>query len=348
MTTVQSQSPHLSDAELIVKLNRLVAKERQATTEVLRSLMEFDARRLYLGEGYPSLFVYCTQVLQYAEHAALNRIEVARTARRHPILLEHIADGRLHLTGARLLAPHLTDDNADTLLAAARHKSKREIEELIAAIKPQPDAVAIVRRLPTARVVLPELKPIAVVESSLSPFEPSAPASVATAATPRPLVTPLTPERFKVQFTISREARDKLRQVQDLMRHVIPDGDPGRIFDRALEVLIADLQRKKFAATTTPRHARQRDDATRHVPAAVRREVWQRDGGQCAFVGSHGRCDERGFLEFHHLVPFAVGGAATVANIELRCRAHNAHEAALFLAAEDTNFLKTVTEEAPG
>ena len=348
MKTAQSQGPHDLDAELIAKLKRLVAKEREATADVLRSLMEFDTRRLYLDEGYPSLFAYCTQVLHYAEHAALNRIEVARTARHHPILLEHIADGRLHLTGARLLAPHLTDDNADALLAAARHKSKREIEELIAAIKPQPDAVAIVRRLPTARVVLPEPEPIAVVEPSSSSPEPSPPVPIPTAATPRPLVTPLSPERFKVQFTINRDTRDKLRQVQDLMRHVIPDGDPGRIFDRALTMLLADLQRRKFAATATPRHTHQRDDATRHIPAAVRREVWLRDGGQCAFIGSHGRCAERGFLEFHHLVPFAVGGAASVENIELRCRAHNAHEAALLLAAEDANFLETVTGEAPG
>ena len=150
MKTTQYLGANLSDADLIAKLKRLVANEREATTEVLRSLMEFDARRLYLGEGYPSLFAYCTQVLHYAEHAALNRIEVARAARRLPALLEHIADGRLHLTGARLLAPHLTDENADALLSAAHYKSKREIEELIAALKPRPDAASMVRQLPAS------------------------------------------------------------------------------------------------------------------------------------------------------------------------------------------------------
>jgi len=55
--------------------------------------------------------------------------------------------------------------------------------------------------------------------------------------------------------------------------------------------------------------------------------VWKRDGGQCAFVGTEGRCTERGFLEFHHLQPYAVGGQAVVQNVELRCRAHNLHEA---------------------
>jgi 5-methylcytosine-specific restriction endonuclease McrA len=55
--------------------------------------------------------------------------------------------------------------------------------------------------------------------------------------------------------------------------------------------------------------------------------VWKRDGGRCAFVGADGRCTERGLLELHHLVPFAEGGPTTSANLQLRCRAHNAYEA---------------------
>lgn len=114
----------LSDADLIDEVKRLVATERRATAVVIGSLMEFDARKLHLGEGYPSLFAYCTQVLHYAEHAALNRIEVARAARQLPALLEHIADGRMSLTGARLLSPHLTADNCDALPARGKHKTK--------------------------------------------------------------------------------------------------------------------------------------------------------------------------------------------------------------------------------
>jgi hypothetical protein len=56
--------------------------------------------------------------------------------------------------------------------------------------------------------------------------------------------------------------------------------------------------------------------------------VWARDANQCAFVGAEGRCQERAFLELHHVVPFADGGATSVENLQLRCRAHNAYEAA--------------------
>jgi hypothetical protein len=94
-----------------------------------------------------------------------------------------------------------------------------------------------------------------------------------------------------------------------------------------LTALLTDLMKTKMAATERPRSSRIPQSGSRHVPAAVRREVWRRDGARCAFVGPQGRCAERGFLELHHIVPFAKGGAATVANIALRCRAHNAYEA---------------------
>ena len=72
------------------------------------------------------------------------------------------------------------------------------------------------------------------------------------------------------------------------------------------------------------------DRQSRHVPNAIKRAVWQRDQGQCAFVGTTGnRCAEQNFLEFHHIQPFASGGAATVGNISLRCRRHNVFEAEL-------------------
>ena len=66
----------------------------------------------------------------------------------------------------------------------------------------------------------------------------------------------------------------------------------------------------------------------------MKREVWRRDDGRCAFVGTRGRCTERGFLEFHHVIPFAAGGVADAINIELRCRAHNIYEAELFFGTE--------------
>ncbi len=148
---------------------------------------------------------------------------------------------------------------------------------------------------------------------------------------PRPAaVVPLAPERYKVQFTASAETYEKLRLAQNLLRHEIPNGDPAAIFDRALTALLQDLAKKKLAATDRPRESRGVVSGSRHIPADVRRAAWLRDGGRCAFVGRKGRrCNEQGFLEFHHVTPHAVGGPPRVDNIQLRCRAHNGYEAEL-------------------
>jgi hypothetical protein len=138
----------LSDTELVATVKRLAAKERHATAQLVAHLAEVDARRLYLGEGCSSLFTYCTQVLHLSEHAAYGRIEAARAARKFPAILEAVAGGALHLTAVGLIAPHLTAENVHGVIAAVTHKTKREVEELVAAWRPQPPVPSSVRKLP--------------------------------------------------------------------------------------------------------------------------------------------------------------------------------------------------------
>ena len=245
-----------------------------------------------------------------------------------PRVLDLLNDGSMTLTTITLLSAHLTADSHVDLLNEARHKSKRDVEHIVARLRPQPAVPATVRKLPEPK---PSHDPVTPPVVELCARDDSA-LVLAPPPPPRPaIVTPLAPERYKVQFTVSGETHDKLRRVQDLLRHSIPNGDPAAIFDRALTLLLADLEQAKLAATERPRGARPAAFGSRHVPAAVRREVWKRDVGQCAFVGTNGRCTERGFLEFHHVRPYADGGASVVENLELRCRAHNVYEAEKYL-----------------
>ena len=325
MTKLETVS-QLSDSELLAEVKSAAQGERHATARLIALLAHVDQRRLYLGEGCSSLFTYCTQVLHLSEHASYGRIEAARAARRFPVVLDLLTEGALTLTAVTLLAPHLTPANHSDVLNEARYTSKREVEHIVARLRPQPAVAATVRKLPASTPVANLVAPIALpsigtdsrgerpILSSPPPTRPST-------------VTPLAAERYKVQFTVSRETYDKLRRAQDLLRHSIPNGDPAAIFDRALTVLLADLEAAKRAATARPRAARRAAAGSRHIPAAVRREVWKRDGGQCAFNGASGRCTERGFLEFHHVQPYADGGTTVVENLELRCRAHNMYEA---------------------
>jgi len=321
-----------SDTEVIEHATRFAGNERDATARLIAALAELDERRLYLGQGCSSLFTYCVQVLHLSEHAAYGRIEAARVVRRFPAVLDLLAEGSVHLTAISLLAPHLTTENHAIVLAAARHKTKRGIEEIIATLRPLPPVPSTIRKMPAPAAASGNI-PTPVVPVEPQSRQLAEPDNLDITAPPRQVkrvaeVKPLAPEHYKVQFTAPRETYDKLRLAQDLLRHTVPDGDVAVVIDRALTLLVQQLQKTKHAAVSAPRTARLSGARSRrYIPAAIRREVWRRDGGQCAFVGPAGRCTERGFVEYHHRTPFADGGATTVENLELRCRAHNAFEA---------------------
>jgi hypothetical protein len=185
MTTIPSLRD-LSDQVLLAEVKRLAVRECQATADLIASLAELDARRLYLGEGCASLFTYCTEVLHLSEHAAYRRIEAARAARRFPLILDRLAEGAITLTAVGLLAPHFTADTHRALLDAARHRSKREIEQLVFHLHPQPDVPASVRRLPATKASGVVSQPPVVTETMLAPERQSdrqsAPPGAAAAA----------------------------------------------------------------------------------------------------------------------------------------------------------------------
>ncbi len=124
-TVPRSALARLSDQDLLAHLQAAAQAECRATAHLVALLIELDSRGLYLGEGFPSLFAYCTDALHLSESAAYNRIDVARTARRFPVILDGLAAGDLTLASVRLLAPHLTPENHQDVLTRARHKSKR-------------------------------------------------------------------------------------------------------------------------------------------------------------------------------------------------------------------------------
>jgi hypothetical protein len=327
----------LSDAELVTRLKGLVTGERDTTAQIVAHLAEMDTRDVHLREGYSSLYTYCRGVLRLSEWEAYNRIEVARAARRFPVILHLLADGAIHLTGVKLVAPHLTPANHREVLESARGKSKVEVEEIVARLSPKPDVPTSVRRVSTPRVgdqvpAIPALfrEPPAEATSGRVASPPAA-ASAFTPPRSAAAVTPLSPERYKLQLTIAGDTLEKLRLAKDMLGHAIPSGDDAAVLDRALTLLLADLARKKFAETARPCPPREIKPGVREPSAHVKRAVWVRDLGRCAFVGTNRhRCNERRFMEFHHTDPYVLGGEATVDQIELRCRRHNDYEGRLW------------------
>lgn len=332
---------HLDDAALLTRLHDLVAQEQRHSATLLAHLAEVDARRLYRQAACASLFAYCTEILHYAEGAAYKRITAARAAQRFPLIYDLVARGALHLAAVCLLAPHLDAHNHGALLQAAVHRSKREVEELVAAHAPRPAVPALVRRLPAPASPPPPAVPAAPPGAATAPLPAvtaagAAPPAASPPPRPPPVLAPLAPDRYKVQFTASRALRDKLQQAQDLLRGPAPaTGDLATVVERALDLLLRDLRRRKYGAAAAPRPPRPPVPPApgaprrRRLPHATRREVAARDQERCAFVDprSGKRCTATARLHFHHREPWARGGGDAPDNLALFCAVHDALQA---------------------
>jgi hypothetical protein len=169
-----------------------------------------------------------------------------------------------------------------------------------------------------------------------------------------------------VQFTASEELHAKLERATELASHAVPVGDLAALVERALDALIEREEKRRYGARRQTGKQKQGDDdrcdcprgqsagararvarhgsagasadgekpgtskaRSRAIPATVRREVYERDGGRCTHVDAQGRrCAERRYLHFEHRTPFARGGASNAENLTLLCSAHN-HQAAV-------------------
>ena len=339
---ILAAAARLSDDALHARLKSLGGRERDATFELVAYLAELYGRKIHLGDGTGTLYVYCRDTLHLSEDAAYNRAAAARAVRRFPVILDGLADGSLNVTTVKLLRKVLTPENHLALLAEAKHRSNKEVKVIVARLAPQPDVTSSIRKLPPPRTVVPSpvAAPPGQEDASAAPPPVFVPPPVH-----RPVVAPLTPERYRLQFTVPKETHDRLRRVQDLLRREVPDGDPAAIFDRALILIEREIEKKKLAVTAKPRPPRGTKVGSRDIPAHVRRAVWRRDQGQCAFKGRSGRCSERAFLEWHHVRPHGHQGPATVENISLRCRAHNVYESELIFGRFDPSVVRETPED---
>lgn len=344
----------LTDRQVVTAFSTISLLQHASAARLVAIMAEFDERQLFRPLGFTSLFAYCTNRMGFSQDETFHRIRAARAVRRFPIILDYLEKGALNLTSVRLLTPHLTGENHVGLLETASRLKLPDVELLIARLTPRPDVPSTIRRLPPvgdrpqetmSNAAAAEAIPAATLASRPAPVPvspvptTSVPAATGTAApvpqatarelpSRRAIIQPLSEVSYRLQITLTKESHDTLRQIQGLIRHIIPTGDPAAIVARSLDLLLTDLRKRKAAQVTHPRTPRPGAARGRRIPAHVQRRVWARDGGRCAFVSEDGqRCGADGFVEFHHVRPYARGGTATAANIELRCRTHNQYEA---------------------
>jgi len=308
---------HLDDEALLQGFASLLACDRRTTAQLLAHIAEIDARHLYLRLGFESMQAYCVRELHLSTDAAAKRLQVARLARELPVLFEAIADGRLHLFGVRLLAPRLNAQNVHELIAAAANRTGPEIELMLANRFPQAEPLRFDDGITPQVIVRQEVGE----NSHAARHASGSPIQVAPKV--RTKIAPIAPERYTLQVTLQGSTCNKLRRAQELLGHAVPSGDVAEVLDRALDLLVGQLEKRKFGIGSQPRPLLPKA-TTRSIAARTRNAVHERDGGTCAASKPNGkRCNSTKNIEFDHIVPVALGGRSTVDNLRLVCRAHN-------------------------
>ncbi len=363
---------HLSNSELLANTRGLVGRSNQVFAALLAHLAEVEARGLHRTRACASLYTYCIYELRFSEDAAARRAGAAKLVKRFPLLLGAIANGELHLTGLLMLGPHLTPENLTEVLGRAKFRTKKELGKLVRELHPLPLVPDVVEPLrpapaslrrpsweqfvsafsPRVRELAPGERPSdwandadddAGAASATSAF--TAPARVEHPRLARPPVT--SPQQYQVQFSTTEEHVQLIERAKALTAREAPVKSLGKLHLQAMKLLVAALEKRKFATTERPRktasaslgQAGSRAPATRkhgrHIPAEVRRAVFARDGGRCSYVDERGeRCGETHGLELHHRQPFGKQGPHTVENLTLHCSAHNALAAELDFGRE--------------
>jgi len=325
---MENQIKNLSDEGLVKSISELNTQEHEAMLNLLLHLIEFEARKLFIPLGYPSLFSYCVEKLRYSEPAAGRRIAAARCIRDFPEVYELLSKKELTLTTISIVASALTQDNKAEVLEKIRGKVRSVVETLASSLKP-------------AKKVMPErIKPIFVEQQE-------APNQLPLAEAPKEELP--VEERYKLSFSVSKAFMRKLNTLKALGG------------EKPLEVLFEELLDAKLERVDPRKRAERRQKkppggptsvsavlkpATRHIPAAVRDAVLIRDKFQCTFVSLEGkRCTACQHLEIDHIVPFGKGGLSSMDNLRVLCRGHNRFMAEIVYGKE---FINSFSNSAGG
>jgi hypothetical protein len=283
----------VKNADLLAGLSRLVQRGNELTAEVLAHLAEIEERRLHLQLGFPSLFAYCVEALGLSEGSAGRRVAAARVCRRFPEAFELVARGDLHLSALCGLAPHLGPQNATELFTACCRKTRRQVDELLAARFPRPDVREQIRRLPVrgqASAVsndprIPDrtdtlgqarakagvnahghhadvVETAKIGEDFGSPM--AGPSALDAARPPAPTpppprrreLEPLSADRFGVHFTADAELRQLLERARALASHRLPKNDLSSLMRVVLASFVKREEARRFAVGRKPRRAK--------------------------------------------------------------------------------------------
>jgi len=314
----------LSTVELDQSIEKLVRVEKRHVALMIAHIAEMARRRGHVECGYKNLFEYSTRRLNLSEGSVWLRIQVANVCRRFPQILLALADNRLSLTVAGLLAPALTEDNVERLLSDCAGMTKREAEEYLVALRPKPVFAPSIRKTPSPPVALP---------AALQLSEPQIMAPRPVPRVSPSILEPVRPETFNFRFAADRKFKEKFERLAEVLGVENPLLHMAEIMEKAMDIALDKKDMKRKIARRRERksrkddNCRQRtrpDEVSRYVPSHVRERVHERAGYQCEYRAEDGtRCRSRTGLEIEHLRPFAIHHSHDENLLRVYCGPHN-------------------------
>ena len=325
-----------------------VRNEKRFTSFVVLHLSEVARRKAHVDLGYSSLFAYCRDHLGLSEGSIPARLQVANVCRKVPELLDALASGRVSLTVASLLAPHIEAENAAELIGAAAGLTRRQCEEFLVRFAPKELVSSSVRRKPRRR-------PAPTEATELFEDNVAAPSKLE----PNGRVEPAQVDLYNLRFSATGQFKNKLERLAEVLGIVNPEKCLAEVLEKALDVALEKkaperraLRRRRREKARNSKPGKEPRDAennptvetepsrsspgksanvlpdvppsSRYIPAALRDEVLEEANYQCEYVSASGqRCSERCGLEIDHRKPHAMKGSSDRKNLRALCRSHN-------------------------
>src|SRR6187401_2816337 len=292
---------HVSDDELLAHTRQLVGKSNQLLAALLLHLAEIEARGAHRSRRCASLYTYCIHELRFSEDAAARRSAAARFAREFPALLDAVAAGELHLTGLLMIGPHLTSENQLEVLARAKFRTKKELGLLVRDLNPLPSSPDVIEPLGPALGRHPMNPTWEQFAAALAPVVRELPAGerpdewakdghdkgdheddrgdavtgcdlpVGPAPADLPPITG--PQLFQVQFGTVEEHVHLVEQAKALLARTRPRITLGELHLEAMRLLVAALEKRRFAVNERPRQRTPANVGPQPPPIAPRQRV---------------------------------------------------------------------------
>ncbi len=303
----------------------LVRRLSSGTYQLLVLVGELDARGCCTTWGAHSCAAWLARVCDLEISTARTHVRVARAMRRHPVLDRAMAVGDVSYAKARVLVPHLEDDNVDQLVDLAavtpsgqlgaaisgwslrneepEHVARRHHEERSYTSRVDPDGmVTIVVRLPPAAAAAVGATVDHLVRASRVPAGAS-----------------LAQQRADALVHAVAHGGDTTTEVVIHVRgdeaSTLADGTP--LSDHAVAALLPD----SFVSLLIRDAENHPIDASprRRTPTRRQRRVLDERHPVCTQPG----CTIDVFLQYEHEIAYDDGGPTVLSNLGRMCGGHN-------------------------